>query len=141
METVKSVRQSMANNDWAVSIDLTDVYLHVPIPPQSGKYLRFIYKDQTLQFTALPFGMSLSLDFYHLDGCYSSASRSTCHLNFSLSRPLADKRSDSQLTNISDKILPSSSSRSRFYSKSKEIRINIISEFHIHRHGIFDSKI
>ena len=31
METVKSVRQAMRLNDWAVSIDLTDAYLHVPI--------------------------------------------------------------------------------------------------------------
>ena len=30
-ETVKSVRQSIMVNDWAVFIDLTDVYLHVPI--------------------------------------------------------------------------------------------------------------
>ena len=29
METVKSVRQSIMYNDWAVSIDLTDAYLHV----------------------------------------------------------------------------------------------------------------
>ena len=60
METVKSVRQSILVNDWAVSIDLTDAYLHVPIHPQSRKYLRFIYEDQVFQFTALPFGMSLS---------------------------------------------------------------------------------
>ena len=60
METVKSVRQAMRLNDWAVSIDLTDAYLHVPIHHQSRKYLRFIYEDQVYHFTALPFGMSLS---------------------------------------------------------------------------------
>ena len=60
METVKSVRQSIMYNDWAVSIDLTDAYLHVPIHPISRKYLRFVYDHQVFQFTALPFGMSLS---------------------------------------------------------------------------------
>ena len=60
METVKSVRQSIMANDWAVSIDLTDAYLHVPIHPISRKYLRFIYDHQVFQFTAIPFGMSLS---------------------------------------------------------------------------------
>ena len=60
METVKSVRQSIMANDWAVSIDLTDVYLHVPIHPRSRKYLRFVYEHQVFQFTALPFSMSLS---------------------------------------------------------------------------------
>ena len=31
METVKSVRQSILVNDFAVSIDLTDAYLYIPI--------------------------------------------------------------------------------------------------------------
>ena len=60
METVKSVSQSIMFNDWAVSIDLTDAYLHVPIHPISRKYLRFVYDHQVFQFTALQFGMSLS---------------------------------------------------------------------------------
>ena len=58
METGRSVRQSIVNNDWAVSIDLTDAYLHVPIHPRSRKYLRFVHEDQIFHFTALPFGMS-----------------------------------------------------------------------------------
>ena len=45
METVKSVRKSMLNNDWAVSIDLTDAYLHIPIYPRTRKYLRFACED------------------------------------------------------------------------------------------------
>ena len=60
METVKSVRQAMRLNDWAVSIDLTDAYLHVPIHHQSRKYLRFVHEGQVYHFMALPFGMSLS---------------------------------------------------------------------------------
>ena len=60
LETVKFVRQWMMDNDWSVSIDLTDAYLHVPIHPQSRKYHRFVYEDQTFHFTALLFGMSLS---------------------------------------------------------------------------------
>ena len=58
METVKSIRQSILVNEW-VSIDLTDAYLHVPIDPQSWKYLWFIYRQHVYQFTALPLGMSL----------------------------------------------------------------------------------
>ena len=60
METVKLVRQAMRLNDWAVSIDLTDAYLHVPIHHQSRKYLCFVHKAQVYHFTALLFGMSLS---------------------------------------------------------------------------------
>ena len=33
METVKSVQQSVLVNNWAVSIDLIDAYLHVLIHP------------------------------------------------------------------------------------------------------------
>ena len=61
METVKSVRQSIMAKDWAVFIDLTNAYLHVPIHPVSRKYLRFIFELQVFQFTALLLGMSLSL--------------------------------------------------------------------------------
>ena len=64
METVKSVRQSIIANDWAVSIDLTDAYLHVPIHLTSRKYFRFVYEHQVFQFTALPFVMSLSPWFF-----------------------------------------------------------------------------
>ena len=55
METVKSVRQSIMAKDWAVSIDLTDAYFHVPIHLTSRKYLRFVCEHQVFQFTALPF--------------------------------------------------------------------------------------
>ena len=58
METVKSVRQAM-RLDWAVSIDVTDAYLHIPIHHQSRKYLRFVHEDQVYHFTALSFRMSL----------------------------------------------------------------------------------
>ena len=60
METVKSVSQSIIVNDWAVSIDLMDAYLHIPIHPISRKYLWFVYGHQAFQFTALLFGMSPS---------------------------------------------------------------------------------
>ena len=53
METVKSIRQWIMFNDWALSTDLTDAYLHVPIHPISRKYLRFVYDHRVLQFTAL----------------------------------------------------------------------------------------
>ena len=55
METVKSVRQSIMSNDWAVSIDLTDAYLHVPIHPIFRKYLRFLYEHEVFQFSSRPY--------------------------------------------------------------------------------------
>ena len=61
METVKSVHEAILVHDWTISIDLTDVYLHVLIHPWSRKYLRFMFEGQVFQFTVLPFGISLSL--------------------------------------------------------------------------------
>ena len=37
----KSIRKSIRKGEWVTSIDLTDAYFHVPIHPQSQKYLRF----------------------------------------------------------------------------------------------------
>ena len=99
METVKLVRQSIIYNDWVVSIDLTDAYLHVPIHPISRKYLRFVYDHQVFQFTALPFGMSISLwVFMKLMNVIATHLRLRSHISLSIPRRLADKRSDVQLT-------------------------------------------
>ena len=60
METQRKVRNAIRQNDWAFSLDLTDAYLHVPIHPRSGKYLRFTLKGRVFHFRALPFGLSTS---------------------------------------------------------------------------------
>ena len=59
MKTVKSVRQSVLVNEWAVSIDLTDAYLHVPIHPHSRKYLRFMFENQVYQSSHYGWGAHL----------------------------------------------------------------------------------
>ena len=41
METAESIRKSIRKGEWVTSIDLTDAYFHVPVHPQSQKYLRF----------------------------------------------------------------------------------------------------
>ena len=86
METVKSVRQAMRLNDWAVSIDQTDAYLHVQNVPKS-------------------------VDIFKTDGHYSSVSTPTCHISLSIPGRLADKKSDSQPFDYSDKILHSNYSK------------------------------
>ena len=58
METPESIRTSLIPGEWVSSIDLSDVYLHIPIHPNSRKYLRFCYKSQVFQFTSLPFGLA-----------------------------------------------------------------------------------
>ena len=60
METQRKVRNTIRQNDWAFSLNLTDAYLHVPIHPRSRKYLRFTLKGRVFHFRALPFGLSTS---------------------------------------------------------------------------------
>ena len=44
--------------EWVSCVDLLDAYLHIPIHPNSRKYLRLCHKSQVFQFTSLPFGLA-----------------------------------------------------------------------------------
>ena len=58
METLQSVLLSVCRGDWMVSIDLKDVYIQVPMRPESRKYLRFMTFGKVYQFKVLCFGLS-----------------------------------------------------------------------------------
>ena len=58
METPESIKTSLIPGEWVLSIDLSDAYLHIPIHPNSRKYLRFWHRSQVFQFTSLPFGLA-----------------------------------------------------------------------------------
>ena len=60
METQTSVGASIRENEWTVSIDIQDAYLHVPMARFVRKYLRFMVKGRVYQFTCLPFGLTTS---------------------------------------------------------------------------------
>ena len=60
MKTPKSIRTSLIPGEWVSLIDLSDTYLHIPIHPNSRKYLRFCHKSQVFQFTSLPFGLAMA---------------------------------------------------------------------------------
>ena len=53
METPKSIRASLIPGR-----DLSDVYHHIPIHPNSRKYLRLCHRSQVFKFTSLPFGLA-----------------------------------------------------------------------------------
>ena len=57
LETLVSILPTISPRDWAVSLDLKDAYLHVPIHPDSRRLLGFQYQDRTFQFQVLPFGL------------------------------------------------------------------------------------
>lgn len=45
---------------WFMSVDLKDVYFHIPICPPHIKYLRFAFQGICYKYRMLPFGLSLS---------------------------------------------------------------------------------
>jgi len=60
LDSIKSVRGSLRQGDFAISIDLKDTYYHVPILPGHRKFLQFCFEDCHFQFRALHFGLSSS---------------------------------------------------------------------------------
>ena len=58
METSESIRTSLIPGECVSSKHLSDAYLHIPIHPNSRKYLRFCYRSQVFQFTSLPSGLA-----------------------------------------------------------------------------------
>ena len=58
METVQSIAPALQDSRWAVTVDLSDAYFHVPIHPKARPYLRFVCRGTVFQFRALPFGLA-----------------------------------------------------------------------------------
>jgi hypothetical protein len=58
METTRSIAAAILPVDWAVSLDLRDAYLHVPVHPDYQQYLRINFDGRVYQFKAMPFGLA-----------------------------------------------------------------------------------
>ena len=52
------VHQDLPNSRGMGIVDRPIAYLHIPIHPNSRKYLRFCHRSQVFQFTSLPFGLT-----------------------------------------------------------------------------------
>ena len=55
-----SVKAAIRSQEWTVSINIRNACLHVPVHRAVRKYLRFVVKKRTYQFTCLPFGLATS---------------------------------------------------------------------------------
>jgi hypothetical protein len=56
MDTLNKVINLVKPKDWAISIDLRDAYLHVPLFPKHRQYLRFCIQGRCYQWKTLCFG-------------------------------------------------------------------------------------
>ena len=57
METLSVILPQLTPDDWAVTIDLKDAYLHVPVHPDSRFLLGFSFLGRTYLYQVLPFGL------------------------------------------------------------------------------------
>ena len=51
---------NLVQGDWAISLDLADAYLHIPIHIRFRKFLHFCIQGKAFQFTCLCFGSTLA---------------------------------------------------------------------------------
>ena len=58
MPTLKNVWQLIQQGDFAFSIDLQDVYLHIPIVKHHCLFLCFVWHNVPYQWKVLPFGLA-----------------------------------------------------------------------------------
>ena len=60
MESISSVREWLQPGYFAVSLDLKDAYLHIPVHDEFKKYLRFTWLGELLEWQVIPFGLTCS---------------------------------------------------------------------------------
>ena len=58
MDTVQVIRSAVEEDMWAVSIDLSDAYHHIPIRSGYSNFLAFQVGSRCFRYVALPFGLS-----------------------------------------------------------------------------------
>ena len=60
METPQTFRLYLQQGEWVTCLDFSDAYFYISISPRWQKYLMFHLHNQTYQFSALPFGLSVA---------------------------------------------------------------------------------
>ena len=58
MPTLRDLWQLITHGDYAFSIDLQDVYLHIPIVKHHHHFLCFVWHNAPYQWKVLPFGLA-----------------------------------------------------------------------------------
>ena len=56
MDTMTKVLNLVKPQDWAISLDLADAYMHIPIFPKHRQFLRFCVQGRCFQWKVLCFG-------------------------------------------------------------------------------------
>ena len=139
MDTMSKVLNLVKPKDWAISLDLTEAYLHIPLFPKHRKYLevRFCIAGQCFQWKCLCFGpTSAPRVFTKIVSVVAAHLRAQ---NIRLASYLDDWLAVNQ---IRRQLLQDREKRSksfditRFYNQQRKVRANSKATNHIHR-GLF----
>ena len=126
MFRTSSVLSSVEKGDYAFKIDLQDVYFHVPIHPDSRKYLRFAFENRVYQFQVLPFGLNTNhLKFFSFGAHSDRIPAPSGDLGDTISSRLVDsppRPSSFVTTSISANKY---ARPCRLHSEQKEIRLDL----------------
>ncbi|KAG1065060.1 hypothetical protein G6F42_026895 [Rhizopus arrhizus] len=60
MDTLREVSLMIRRNDYLVSIDLSDAFLHIGLHSESRRFLRLNWKGKVYQYRTIAFGLASS---------------------------------------------------------------------------------
>ncbi|CEP15533.1 hypothetical protein [Parasitella parasitica] len=60
MDTLREVSLMIHRNDYLISIDLSDAFLHIGLHPESRRFLRLKWNGQVYQYRTIAFGLASS---------------------------------------------------------------------------------
>ena len=124
MDTLNKVLNLVKPNDWAISIDLTDAYLHIPI---FSKHLRFCVENRCYQWKTMCFGPTSAPRVFTKNGvCSSSTFENTQGSSSGLPRRLAYCKPIKRKITSRSRKMPEYFGFSRFYNQQREILSNIV---------------
>ena len=140
MDTLKKVINLVKPNDWAISLDLSDAYLHIPIFQKHRKYLRFCIAGQCWQWKCLCFGPSTAPRvFSKVISVIAAHLRAREYQTSVLSRRLVGSESTKKTVGARSREMPESSGSTGLYNKQREIRTDSQTRDCLHR-GCFPLK-
>ena len=134
IDTMSKVLNLVKPKDWAISLDLTEAYLHIPLFPKHRKYLRFCIAGQCFQWRCLCFGpTSAPRVFTKIVSEIAAHLRAqNIRLASHLDNWLAVNQIRRQLLQDREK-MSKSFDITRLYNQQRKVRANSKTTNHIHR--------
>ncbi|VDI03539.1 Hypothetical predicted protein [Mytilus galloprovincialis] len=135
MDTLTKVLNLVKPQDWALSLDLKDAYLHIPVHKNTQKISTFLHTRQMLPICSSVFRSFSSTSSVHKNSYCSSSSSSENpkHTPSNLFGRLVASECSRENANFRQRENTQSSDKFGIYSKSSKIFSYPITRDHLHR--------